>query len=71
MELIETLKQLNLKLISGAPLSDRNAKQIAQSIFSMLKNEGCRSREMIEISNQILGLVVHEMQKEKDALNNN
>ncbi len=47
------------------PVSDKTVKLIADSIFAQLQKEGCKPRDIISVSSQLINLVTSELQKAK------
>lgn len=46
-----------------AALPDRAVKLLATSIFTQLQGEGCKPKDIISISSQLLSLVTSELTK--------
>ena len=44
-------------------MPDKAVKLLATSIFKHLQSEGCRPKDIIGVSTQLLDLVTHELQR--------
>lgn len=64
-----TEQLVNLKdsvsAITTRPIPDRVVKNLAQSIFDILCNEGCQPRDIIGVSSQLIGLVATELERDR------
>jgi len=47
-------------------MPDKAVKLLATSIFKHLQSEGCRPKDIIGVSTQLLDLVTHELKKPTD-----
>jgi hypothetical protein len=50
-------------------VSDKAVRLLANSIFRQLQDEGCRPKDIISVSSQLIDLVTSELQKEADPSN--
>ena len=54
----------NLAYLTHHPMPELAVKTLADTIFKKLLEEGCRAKDMISVSSQLISLVTSELQKE-------
>lgn len=53
----------NPSTASRSIVTDKAIRSMADSIFRQLQDEGCNPKDIISVSNQLLGLVTSELTK--------
>lgn len=56
-----------LKKNSNQPIPDKQVKIIANSIYQSLREEGCREKDIIGVSSQLIGLVTSAMENDQKS----
>ncbi len=53
------------KFLDKNPIPDKTIKILADSIYQTLKNEGCKNKDIIGISSQLIGMVTESLGNSK------
>ena len=50
---------------ANAAIPDKQVRVIAHSIYQSLRNEGCKEKDIIGVSSQLIGLVTSAMESDE------